>query len=66
MEKTLKIYDLKDPQQYEDERVFWRSKIPGEKLEALEQIRARWHKFNPDKDGTGQRFRRVLRIVEPE
>lgn len=64
MEKTIKIYDLKDPQQYEDEREYWRSKTPEEKLEALEQLRAEWHKFNPNSDGTEPGFQRVFRIVE--
>lgn len=66
MDKTVKIYDLKDPQQHEDEREYWRNKTPEEKLDALEAIRETWHKLNPDTDGKKQGFRRVVRFVEPE
>lgn len=64
MEKYIKKYHLKDPQQYEDEREYWRSKTPGEKLEALEAIRETWHKLNPEKNGNKQGFRRVIRIIK--
>lgn len=66
MNKHLKIYDLHDPQQYEDEREFWQDKTPSEKLEALEAIRLTWHKFDSKQDENQQRVRRVLRIIEPE
>lgn len=66
MKKHIKIYDLKDPQQYEDDREYWRSKTPAEKIEAVEQLRAEWHKFNSDKDETNRRFQRVLHFIEPE
>ena len=66
MKKNIAIYDLHDPQQYEDEREYWRSKTPAQRLQALEQLRAQWHHFNSDKDGSNQRFQRVLRFIEPE
>lgn len=66
MDKTVKIYDLKDPQQYEDEREYWRNKSPEEKLKVLEAIRETWHKLNPDTDEKKQGFRRVVRFIEPE
>jgi len=66
MEKVIKKYHLKDPQQYENERQYWRNKTPEERLMALEAIRETWLKLNPDKDGAAKGFRRVLRIIEPE
>jgi len=66
MEKYVKKYHMKDPQQYEDEREYWRSKTPEEKLNALEAIRKTWHKLNPNEDGNEQGLRRVIRIIEPE
>jgi len=66
MEKTVKKYHLKDPQQVEDEREYWRNKTPEERLMALEAIRKTWHKLNPEEDGSEQGFRRVIRIIEPE
>ena len=66
MEKYVKKYHLKDPQQYEDEREYWRSKTPEERLMALEAIRKTWHKLNPDTDGSEQGFRRVIRIIKPK
>lgn len=64
MEKRVKIYGLKDPQQVEDEREYWRNKTPGEKLEALEAIRETWHKLNPERNESEPRFRRVVRIIK--
>ena len=45
MEKYVKKYHLKDPQQYEDEREYWRSKTPQERLLALEQLRKQYMKL---------------------
>jgi hypothetical protein len=64
MEKRIKIYDLHDPQQYEDDREFWRNKTPREKLQALEMIRSAWYKFESNRDENQQRLRRVFRIIE--
>jgi hypothetical protein len=66
MEKTVKKYHINDPQQYEDEREYWRNKTPEERLMALEAIRETWHKLNPEKNGAAKGFRRVLRIIEPK
>lgn len=66
MEKYVKKYHLKDPQQYEDEREYWRIKTPEERLMALEAIRETWHKLNPKGDESEQGFRRVLQIIKPE
>jgi hypothetical protein len=62
MEKQAKKYHLKDPQQYEDEREYWRSKTPEERLMALEAIRRQYMIMNgidPD-----QPMEKVLRIVK--
>jgi hypothetical protein len=64
MDKRVKIYDLNDPQQYEDEKEYWKSKSPEEKLQALEAIRATYLKLNHEFDGDKPRFRRVFQIVE--
>ena len=64
MEKYVKKYHLKDPQQYEDEREYWRSKTPEERLMALEALRREYMKMkgiDPD-----QPMQRVVQIVEPE
>lgn len=67
--KTIRVYDLNDPQQYEDEKEYWRSKTPQERLHALEMIRETGLKFLYDnkegEDENKQRLRRVLRVVEP-
>ncbi len=66
MEKRVRIYDLNDPQQYEDEKAYWRSKTFEEKLHTLEVIRETWGKLNKEADENQQRLRRVVRIIEPE
>lgn len=66
MDKKLKIYDLHDPQQYEDEREYWRNKTPEEKLHVLEVIRRTGNKIGNDQNGDQQRLRRVIRIIEPK
>jgi hypothetical protein len=45
MEKYFKKYHLEDPQQYEDEQEYWRSKTPEERLLALEQLRKQYMKL---------------------
>lgn len=67
MEKRIKIYDLHDSQQYEDEKQYWAKKTPEEKLHALEVIRKTGYKLlsnSENFDGNQQRLRRVLRVVK--
>lgn len=70
MKPVVKIYDLHDPQQYEDEREFWRQQSPEYKLLALETLRRRAMKLGSQKDapenvdGSIRRLRRVLQITE--
>lgn len=66
MDKKIKIYDLHDPQQYEDEREYWRDKTPEEKLHALEIIRRAGNKLGKQQDGDQQRLRRIYKIIERE
>ena len=62
MEKTVKKYHLKDPQQYEDEREYWRNKTPEERVMALEELRRQYCKSKGiDAD---QRVQRVYKIVK--
>lgn len=69
MEKEIRIYDLHDPQQYEDEKAYWKSKTPEERLHALEVIRETGNQliYNNEhsSDENQQRFQRILRIIEP-
>ncbi len=69
MDKTVRVYDLNDPQQYEDEKAYWRSKTPEERLHALGMIRETGFKLmyanKSNKNENQQRLRRVLRVVEP-
>lgn len=67
MEKEIRIYDLKDLQQQEDDKAFWKSKSPAEHLHALEIIRKSGFKLSGNNyrtDGDQPRFRRVLRVLE--
>jgi len=62
MEKHVKKYHLKDSQQYEDEREYWRSKTPEERLMALEELRREYMKMkgiDPD-----QPIQKVIRIIK--
>jgi ribosomal protein L29 len=62
MKKTVKKYHLKDPQQYEDEREYWRNKTPEERLMALEELRRQYCKLKGiDAD---QGVQRVYKIVK--
>lgn len=64
MNKQVKIYDLHDPQQYEDVKEYWRHKTPEEKLHALEVIRRAGNKLGKEQNGNQQRLRRVYKIIE--
>ena len=73
MDKQIKIYDLHDSQQDQDERGYWQNKSPEEKLHTLEVIRRAGNKMGKQ-NGDKQRLppirdsfgRRVFRIIEPE
>jgi len=63
--KEIKIYDLKDPLQYEDEKKFWDEASIEFKLEALEELRESYLKLkNINKDEISKRLRSVYRITE--
>lgn len=66
MKKKLKIYDIKDPAQYDDDIEYWKRKTPAEKVRMLEKMRNTWLKINGEKHGDEQGLQRVLRIIEPE
>jgi ribosomal protein L29 len=62
MEKRVRKYHLHDPKQIEDERKYWQSKTPEERLAAAESLRKQYLKLKGiDAD---QRLQRVHRIVE--
>jgi len=62
MEKIVKKYHLKDTQQYEDEREYWRSKTPEERLAALEQLRKQYMKLKGIDAEQG--VQRVCKIIK--
>lgn len=65
MDKEIKIYNLKDPLQYEDEKKFWNEASIEFKLEALEEIRESYLKLkNINKDEISKRLRSIYRITE--
>ncbi|MEJ2103474.1 MAG: hypothetical protein P8X47_02725 [Ignavibacteriaceae bacterium] len=65
MKNKVKIYDLKDPLQYEVEKNFWNNASIEFKLNALEEIRASYIKlFKVNKDEVSKRLRRVYRVTE--
>lgn len=62
MEKYVKKYHLEDPQQYEDDREYWRSKTPEERLLALEQLRKQYMKLKGIDAEQG--VQRVCKIIK--
>jgi hypothetical protein len=42
MKPEIKIYNLKDLKQYEDEKLFWDSQSIEYKLDVLETLRENW------------------------
>lgn len=65
MKKIIKKYHLKDTQQYEDEREYWRSKKPEERLEALDQLRKQYMKLKGiDADRGVQRVCKIIKRSE--
>ncbi|MDZ7720634.1 MAG: hypothetical protein U5K72_17590 [Balneolaceae bacterium] len=66
MDRDIKIYDVHDPQQYEDDKEYWQNKTPEEKLHALEIIRHAGDKLGIKQNGDEQRLRRVYKIIERE
>jgi len=65
MNKEIKIYTLKDPAQYEDEKKFWEEASIEFKLNALEEIRGSYCKLiNINKDEISKGLRSVYRITQ--
>lgn len=65
MKKEIKIYNLKDPRQYEDEKKFWNEAGIEFKLNALEVLRESYFKiFNINKDEISRRLRSFYRVIE--
>lgn len=62
MEKRVRIYNLHDPKQIEDEREYWQSKSPEERLAAAESLRKQYMKLKGI--DANQRLQRVHTIVE--
>jgi hypothetical protein len=65
VKKQIRIYDLDDPKQYEDEKKFWNEASIEFKLNALEEIRESYFKLNNiNKDEISKRLRSFYRITE--
>jgi len=65
MVKKIKVYDLNDPLQYEDEKNFWKQASIEFKLNALEEIRESYFKLkNISKDEIDKGLRRLYRVTE--
>jgi predicted Fe-S protein YdhL (DUF1289 family) len=67
MKKTIKIYKLNDPAQYQDEIDYWSSISPEEKLSILQDLREQYIKlfnkqdlYNESRKG----LRRVYKITQ--
>ncbi|MDZ7721217.1 MAG: hypothetical protein U5K72_20510 [Balneolaceae bacterium] len=62
MDKKVRIYDLHDSNQIADEKDYWLSKSPEERLAAAEKLR---HQFMQIKGiDVKQRLQRVLKITQ--
>lgn len=64
MEKKVKTYDLHDSKQIEDEKEYWLSKTPIERLVAAESLRKQFMQLKGI--DAEQRLQRVLRITEQQ
>ena len=62
MDKEIRIYNLHDPQQYEEEKAYWRSKTPKERLHAAEILRKQFYKLKGYE--SEPRLQRVYRITQ--
>jgi hypothetical protein len=62
MERKVKTYDLHDPKQIEDEKEYWLSKTPKERLVAAESLRKQFMQLKGI--DAEQRLQRVLKITE--
>jgi hypothetical protein len=60
-EKTIKSFDSHEALKA-DERAFWLSKTPLERLEALELLRQTFYGYDP----ATARVQRILRVLELE
>ncbi|MEX0609765.1 MAG: hypothetical protein WEA79_09315 [Balneolaceae bacterium] len=64
MKKKIRIYDLHDPKQYEDEREYWASKTPTEKLKTVEILRQQYSKLTRQNGSAEQGLQRVYNIIK--
>ena len=67
MTKKIKIYNVNDPAQYEDEIEYWINISPEEKLSILQELREQYIQlFNKQKlyDESRKGLRRVYKITK--
>jgi hypothetical protein len=67
MDKRIKIYNINDPAQYEDEIEYWSKISPEEKLSITQDLREQYIKlFNKQKlyDESRKGLRRVYKIIK--
>lgn len=67
MDKKVKIYNLNDPAQFEDEIEYWLKVSPEEKLSIAQELREQYIKlFNKQElyDESRRALRRVYKIIK--
>jgi len=67
MDKKIKIYNINDPAQYEDEIEYWLKVPPEEKLSIAQELREQYIKlFNKQKlyDESRRALRRVYKVIK--
>jgi len=67
MRKKIKIYNISDPAQYDDEIEYWSKISPEEKLSITQDLREQYIKlFNKQKlyDESRRALRRVYKIIK--
>ena len=67
MDKKIKIYNINDPAQYEDDIEYWSKISPEEKLSITQDLREQYIKlFNKQKlyDESRRALRRVYKIIK--
>ncbi|NWG27054.1 MAG: hypothetical protein HXY48_00820 [Ignavibacteriaceae bacterium] len=67
MDKNIKIYNINDPAQYDDEIEYWLKVSPEEKLSIAQDLREQYIKlFNKQElyDESRRALRRVYKIIK--
>lgn len=64
-EPPIRIYDLRDSRQYDQDQEYWQGRSQEERLSAVEELRRQYGMFPPGEGyDSSERLLRVLRIVQ--